>query len=122
MKWARVTWFPEHGAEKVHADDIELFGDGIQGYVVAIISEEEKWVVIELNGERVRVDKSLVIECKEPQFKLGDFVKTKPPRTKKKGVVSNITWHFEKSEPLYFLTVSGQQLKSRYLTKEIEIA
>lgn len=122
MNWAKITWFPEHGVEKIHSDDIELFGSGVQGIVVPVLNEESDWIIVKLKNEHVRVDSTLLSDCPEPKYKLGDPVKTKSPRTIETGVVTSIVWHFSKNEPMYFLTINSKESDSRYYTNELEIA
>lgn len=119
MKWAILTWFPEHGVEKVHGDDIEILENGVSGLVVPSRGIEQGWETVEIIHDLVRVDQSLLKFIDEPKYKLGDLVETKPPRTIRKGIVNSINWHFEKGVPIYTLTIGGQVYKSRYYDNEL---
>ncbi len=119
MKRAILTWFPEHGIEKIHGDDIDILGSGVSGLVVPYRGIEEGWALVEIIHDIVRVAPSLLKETEEPKYKLGALVQTKPPRTKRKGIVSVIIWHFEKGMPIYKLTIDGKVYKSRYFDNEL---
>ncbi|MGG5872623.1 DUF6960 family protein [Pseudomonas peli] len=119
MEWAIFTWFPEHGAEKIHGDDIDLLANGVQGRIVKVLGKDENWVIINFHTDAIRVEESSLIETPEPKFKLGDFVKTTPPRTEKNGVVSLVSWHYTKKKPYYLLTTNSIESHSRYLEHEL---
>jgi hypothetical protein len=119
MNWAIFTWFPEHGTEKIHGDDIDLLASGVQGRVVQVLGKDVNWLIINFGLDAIRVSESSLNEIPEPKFKLGDFVKTIPPRTERNGVVSLVSWHYAKNQPYYFLTTHGIQTHSRYFEHEI---
>ena len=122
MEWARITWFPENGIEKIHPNDREIFGNGIQGHIVSVAGIEDSYQIINLAGNTVRVNPSVLEKCEEPKFKIGDKVKTIKPRTEKTGFIAVITWHFKKEEAIYHLKNNGPIEKSRYYTSELENA
>lgn len=119
MEWAIFTWLPEHCAEKIHGDDIDLLVNGVQGRVVQVFGKNENWVIINFHPDTIRVDESSLTEIPEPEFKLGDFVKTIPPRTERNGVVSLVSWHYTKNKPYYLLTTNGIESHSRYFEHEL---
>lgn len=120
MNWALLTWFPEHGIEKIHPDDIAIFSNGIQGHVVKVVHEDNIWATVYLVSHVVRVSPSLLKPCSEPAFKIGDVIKTIPPRTERNGSILAITWHLKQNEPIFYIESDGKQIKARYFARELQ--
>lgn len=120
MSWFILTWFPEHGNDKVHPDDREFFGAGVQGHVVPLVSQEEAWQIISLAGCNVRVNPTLLRQCNEPDFKVGDAVETIPPRTKRLGKIFAVTWHFKNKQHLYHINCNGKKITTHYVSSELQ--
>lgn len=116
-EWAYLTWFPEHGARLVHADDMSMLGSGIQGVVGEIEGNEGAWCVFRFEQRRVRVHSNLLTRCSAPAFRTGEAVRAVAPRTAVAGQIGSIRWHF-KQHRAYFL-LDGKR-HSRYWADELE--
>src|SRR5215813_13239843 len=108
MTWARLTWFREHGYDKVHPEDVSVLEPGVRGRLVRLLESEESWQRVAFGRAGVRVHRSLLEEVPPPRFDYGARVKAVPPRTPVVGEIRSIVWHFEREEPYYLLSVRGK--------------
>jgi hypothetical protein len=122
MSWARLTWFREHGYDKVHPEDRALLEPGIQGRLVKLIGAEGPWQRVILGKVEVRVHRSLLTETPPPRFDYGARVRAIPPRTPVVGEIDFINWHFKREEPFYFLSINGKLDSSQYWSNELSDA
>jgi hypothetical protein len=122
MRWARLTWFKEHGYDKVHPEDRVHLEPGIQGQLLKMCGAEDSWQRVKWGNTEVRVHHSLLEETPSPRFDYGARVKAIPPRTPVVGEIVSIRWHFKREEPFYFLSVNGKTKGSQYWTNELNDA
>jgi hypothetical protein len=118
LQWAYLTWFPEHGAQLVHPQDISALGVGVQGLVGVVSPSSDGWASFAFGERAVRVRPELTHPCAAPTFTYGQLVRSVPPRTPVEGPVRLIQWHF-KDAAAFFLVGSGS---SRYFAHELHAA
>ena len=114
-QWAYLTWFPEHGANLVHPEDISKLGSGVQGLLGTVSFAAEGWASFAFGEHIVRVQDNLPKSCAPPEFAYGQVVQSVPPRSHIQGPVRLILWHFKKGTPFFFIGSSH----SRYSAYEL---
>src|SRR5262245_43870855 len=118
--WALYPWFEEHGADKVHPDDLDSFRAlGPYGKVFHVGQPAPPLVTLEYGAGRYRVDPALLKEVPDPGFGVGEVVVLADGT---RAGVAEVSWHHQRGEPIFFLTVGGKRKTRRYGSAELRKA
>jgi hypothetical protein len=113
------NWFPEHGAELVHPDDLEAFTRlNPAGRVFAVMRRAD-WIVLSLGGSEYRVRGNLLQPVPPPRHWIGDEVSFVSKGVVHRGTVREVRWHFRDDAPFYFLSANGKRLSKRYTDNDL---
>jgi hypothetical protein len=114
-RWGLYPWFPEHGEEYVHPEDVNAFRLLFPyGKAFAVLAEEDSYVVLQYGNARFRVKPDLLKPISAPANSFGEKVRVVSHGEDVTGTVSDIQWHFERAEPYYLLMINGKRSKKRY--------
>ena len=120
-KWGLYPWFRESGLDLIHPADLAIVqAHSPYGVVCEAVGEEGQYLVVRYGEHQIRCKPQLFQSVPPPVFRVGQWVKTKAPRTGRTGVVYQIGWHFKRNEPSYFLAIENKPLKGRYWADELE--
>jgi hypothetical protein len=119
--WGLYPWFRESGLDLIHPDDLAT----VQAHspycmLCEVVGNEGEYLVLHYGELQFRGRPQLFRSLPPPAFHVGQWVRTKAPRTRRTGLVRAIGWHYKKNEPSFFLEVDGKPLKSQYWAAELE--
>lgn len=119
--WGLYPWFHESGVDLIHPDDLGI----VQAHspyctVCEVVGREGNYLVLRYGEHQVRCLPKLFQSVPPPPFRVGQWVKTKAPRTERTGVVRRIGWHFKRNEPSFFLAIDGKLFKTMYWADELK--
>lgn len=116
-RWGLYQWFEEHGRHLVHAADLEAFRQlSPNGKLFLWEGMEGDYLVLRYGDAVFRVRPDLFRPVGEPLFGFGSRVSVPG---KGDGVVTGMSWHFKRGEPMYVITVKGKELKKRYYSSDL---
>ena len=119
QQYACLDWGPAlfHPADS-HLKEAVL----ASGNICEHVGDDGEYSILRFGDMQVRLRSRLLalFPCPEPAFKIGDTVRTKPPRTVRVGQVRRIVWHAKNAEPFFILTGSGKSGRNRYFSSELE--
>ncbi len=117
-KWGLYQWFEEHGTTLVHPFDLDaLRSFHPNGRVFECIAEDDCFLVLRYGEAQFRVRPSLFKEVPAPKWKIGETVEVVDKG--RLGQVTEIKWHFQRAEPMYFLSFDGKISKKRYWSRDL---
>jgi len=119
--WGLYPWFRESGIDLIHPDDLAI----VQAHspycmVCEVVGMDGPYLVMRFDAHQFRGKPELFRAVCPPAFRVGQRVKTKAPRTLKRGAIRGIGWHYRRNEPAFFLEVNGKALSGRYWADELE--
>ncbi len=117
--FALYNWFPEHGADLVHAEDRDDFARLMPAGRVFGVAREDDWFVLMLGDSRFRVRADLLQPVPAPRHWLGDRVNFVSGGQNRQGTVRSVHWHFRDNAPYYLLSIDGKPLSKRYLDDDL---
>lgn len=114
-KWGLFPWFEEHGVEIVHPDDLDRIRLLVPyGKVFQCTESDGQWTTLRYGLDTFRVKSNIITSVPEPAKKIGDEVLIRQAEKVLSGVVCDVLWHFQKSQPYFHVSVAGGKLKKRY--------
>ena len=117
-KWGLCQWFEEHGTAMVHSDDLDaLRSFRPNGRVFNCIDEDESFLVLRYGEVVFRVKPALFKAVPAPKWQIGETVEVVDRG--RMGQVAEIRWHFQRAEPMYFLSFDGKISKKRYWSQDL---
>lgn len=111
------------GDELFHPDDLHLKQTMLAcGAVCEALESDGFYTTLRFGALRVRLFSRLLAltPIAPPAFDFGDYVRVKPHRTVREGVVNAIGWHGQRQEPMFFLATSGKRTRNRYFADELD--
>lgn len=113
---AVCTWFPEHGAELIAADDLDAFAAlAPAGKIFTCVGSDGPWLLVKYGDASFRASPEVFAKVATPAFALGQRVKAGVAF----GEVSHLGWHFRDEAPIYLLSFGGEQASRRYTEAEL---
>lgn len=114
-RWGLYQWFQEHGTDLVHPDELEAFRRLLpSGKVFECIGRESDYLVLTYGERRFHVKPALFKPVPAPAKKIGDRVCIRRKGDIVPAVVTDVIWHFQRSEPFYFVAAASRKLSKRY--------
>src|SRR6266436_9514636 len=96
-------WFPEHGVELIHPDDLALFGKFRPAGKVFRVSTQDDWLQLAYGDQAFRVRLQLIRWVPPTKFDIGDHVLALQHGDMAQAVVDGIEWHHKlKSAHVFF--------------------
>ena len=117
-QFGTYQWFIEHGAEKIHPDDLERFkSEAHNCKIFEFVEDHAEYITIQYGNNQYRVVKDLFKPVPVPKYRIGQRVKAKS--TNEDAVVSDVMWHHDMKSHYYFLIVNGKKKSTRYFAADI---
>ena len=114
-QWGRCPWSETWEKDKIHPSDLDKFIGIYSPYAVfECIGSEDNYIKVrrgECKEIICRVAPDLFQEIPEPKYKVGDTVLINDSVN---AVIIANSWHSDKQEHYYFVTVNGKKKSRRY--------
>jgi hypothetical protein len=113
--WGLYQWFREHGSQLIYPEDLNSF-ERLQPNSKVFLCEQDEgeYLVLRYDRERFRVKRALFKPVGSPKVGFGEKVWVRKEKRVIEGKVSDIIWHFQREEPMYFLELEGKKAKKQY--------
>lgn len=115
IQWGLYPWFTEHSTELIHPEDLDsLQAFSPYGKVFEVIGRDEDYIFISYGGQTFRVKPTLFQPVPRPAKRIGDVVRVQLKGKTELGIVVEVQWHHQKSEPFYIIEIEGKLSSKRY--------
>ena len=113
--WGLYPWFPEHGEQMIHPNDVSIV-IALSPYirVFELVDVDEDYLVLSYGDCTFRVRPNLFHEVEQPIKRIGDIVQVESKGEIVTGLIVEVQWHYKKNKPFYFITKNGKQVSKRY--------
>lgn len=102
--WGLYPWFPELGTDLIHPDDLDVVrAYSPYGHVCELIGNDGEYLTLRFMVLQFRCKPDLFRSVPAPAFRVGQLVRTNPPRSPRTGLVVAILWHHKRNEPFFIL-------------------
>jgi len=119
-KWGTYPWFLEHGIDKIHPDDVDIFiKEANNCKMFECVKENSVFITLKYNERVYRVKKDLFNEVAAPRFAFGQKVKL-VDESNQEVLITDIMWHYDKNEPYYLVKVDNKKKSRRYFEVDFE--
>src|SRR5947209_6457546 len=99
-RYGLYQWFEEHGRGLIHDDDLESFLRFLpNGKVFHCAGVEGEYLLLSYGEHQFRVKPTLFKAVPQPQKTIGERVCVRSKGKVVNGVICDIMWHFQRSEP-----------------------
>ena len=110
--WGLYQWFEEHGTDLIHPEDLPGFRALIpNGKIFECVGRDEEYLTLRYGDMEFRVRPSLFKIVARPSRRFGEEVHLS---NGKRGIVTDIQWHFQRAEAMYHLMFDGKKRSRRY--------
>ncbi len=118
-EWGLYPWFEEHGLELIHHDDLGSMQELMPyGRLFEVIDIYGAYVILQYAGQEYRVKPDLFKHVPAPPLSFGETVQVQKSGGVIPAAICDIMWHFQKSEPYYYLLINGKRATKRYWRKD----
>lgn len=115
--WGLFPWFPEHGTDHVHPDDLVAM-QTLGPYGKLFVCEQESdYLSLRHRDVTYRVRPTLFCPVSAPSF--GFFEHVISVSTNEEATIDSIEWHHKQAEPIFYLAIKQKRKSKRYLTSEL---
>jgi len=112
-------WFPEHGLELVHPDDLAAFSAIRPSSKVFECVARNDYLTLRYAGKQFRVRPDLFKSVSAPRFSYGERVLASHNGKKSLGIVVDIEWHHKDGTCIYYLAFDGKRSSRRHSDSEL---
>lgn len=117
IEWGLYPWCPEHGAEYIHAKDLEAFKKEASNCKVFACVGEGEYITLRYNNRCYRTKKRLFKPILTPKYTFGQRVSIR--KNGEEAIVTDIMWHYNRQKHYYLLTVGNKKKSKRYFEEEL---
>ncbi|MDE5891785.1 MAG: hypothetical protein K2H45_02555 [Acetatifactor sp.] len=117
IEWGVYPWFPERGAEYIHAEDLEAFEKEASNCKVFACVGEGEYITLRYNNKCYRTRKQLFKPVPAPKYTFGQRVSIR--KNGQEVTVTDIMWHYDRKEHYYLVTVGNRKKSKRYFEEEL---
>lgn len=119
--WGLYQWFEEHGNSLVHPDDLDTLRNlAPNGKVFQLVAEDGDFIKLRYADKYIRVKPSLFKQVPTPAFQFDEPVSFLKDQKNVTGKITDISWHFQKAQPIFLLEANGKRPTKQYYAADLK--